>query len=72
MSDVDRPLVIARYSTRALDTLGQRPALLTDVGHGKFRSPTNPVSPNERLESSLGAWVTARRAELSRQSREQK
>ena len=66
LSDVDRPLAVARYSATALDALG-------DVGRGSpmlatasFAPPSNPVSLNERLESGLRAWVTAARAELNR------
>jgi hypothetical protein len=66
LSDVDRPLAIARYSAKALDALG-------DVQHGSpllatasFAPPSNPVSLNERLESALRAWVTAAQAELNR------
>src|SRR5665811_1866838 len=65
MSDVDRPLAIARYSTRALDTLGQRPALLTDVGHGKLRSPTEPgfAEREARVQSWRVGYRATRRAE---------
>ena len=66
LSDVDRPLAVARYSAKALDALG-------DVGRGapmldtaSFAPPPNPVSLNERLESGLRQWVTAARAELNR------
>ena len=66
LSDVDRPLAVARYSATALDMLG-------DVGRGSpmlaaasFAPPSNPVSLNERLESGLRQWVTAARAELNR------
>jgi hypothetical protein len=66
LSDVDRPLAVARYSANALDALG-------DVGRGSpmldtasFAPPPNPVSLNERLESGLRNWVTAARAELNR------
>jgi hypothetical protein len=40
LSDVDRPLAVARYSAVALDSLGDVPARLTDCGHGKRRSFT--------------------------------
>ncbi|MHB8186298.1 MAG: hypothetical protein ACYDDU_09440 [Dermatophilaceae bacterium] len=66
LSDVDRPLAVARYSAKALDALG-------DVGRGSpmldtasFAPPPNPVSLNDRLESGLRAWVTAAQAELNR------
>src|SRR5450756_1705600 len=66
LSDVDRPLAVARYSAKALDALG-------DVGRGapmldtaSFAPPPDPVSLNERLESGLRQWVTAARAQLNR------
>ena len=66
LSDVDRPLAVARYSAKALDALG-------DVGRGSpildtasFAPPPHPVSLNDRLESGLRAWVTAARGELNR------
>ena len=66
LSDIDRPLAVARYSAKALDALG-------DVGRGapmldtaSFAPPPHPVSLNERLESGLRQWVTAARAELNR------
>jgi len=66
LSDVDRPLAVARYSAKALDALG-------DVGRGapmlntaSFALPPHPVSLNERLESGLRQWITAARAELNR------
>jgi hypothetical protein len=59
LSDVDRPLAVARYSAKALDALGDvrrgSPLLAT----ASFAPPSNPVSLNERLESGLRAWVTA-------------
>lgn len=57
--------MIARYSTRALDTLGQRPALLTDVGHGKLRSPIEPgfAEREARVQSWRVRYRATRRAE---------
>ena len=66
LSDVDRPLDVARYSAKALDALG-------DVGRGaamlntaSFAPPPHPVSLNEHLESGLRQWISAARAELNR------
>jgi hypothetical protein len=65
LSDVDRPLAVARYSAKALDALGDvrrgSPLLAT----ASFAPPSNPVSLNERLESGLRAWVTAAQVELN-------
>jgi hypothetical protein len=56
---------VARYSAKALDALGDvrrgSPLLAT----ASFAPPSNPVSLNERLESSLRAWVTAAQVELN-------
>ncbi len=67
LSDVDRPLAVARYAAKALDALGP------GVGRGSpmldtasFAPPPNPVTLNGRLESGLRNWVTAARAELNR------
>jgi len=65
LSDVDRPLAVARYSAKALDALGDvrrgSPLLAT----ASFAPPWNPLSLNERLESGLRAWVTAAQVELN-------
>jgi hypothetical protein len=66
LSDVDRPLAVARYSAKALDALGDvgRRAPMLDTA--SFAPPPHPLSLNERLESGLRQWVTAARAELNR------
>jgi hypothetical protein len=66
LSDVDRPLAIARYSAMALDTLGDVPRRSPMLDTASFAPPPNPLSLNERLESGLRSWVTAARAELNR------
>ena len=66
LSDVDRPLAIARYSAMALDTLGdvRRRSPMLDMA--SFAPPPSPASLNERLESGLRSWVTTARVELNR------
>ena len=66
LSDVDRPLAVARYSATALDMLGDVRRGSPMLAAASFAPPSNPVSLNERLESGLRQWVTAARAELNR------
>ena len=66
LSDVDRPLAIARYSAMALDTLGDVPRRSPMLTTASFAPPPSPMSLNERLESGLRAWATAARDELNR------
>lgn len=66
LSDIDRPLAIARYSATALDMLGDVRRGPPMLAAASFSPPSNPVSLNERLESGLRQWVTAARAELNR------
>jgi len=66
LSDVDRPLAVARYSAKALDALGDVPRGSPLLATASFAPPSNPVSLNERLESGLRAWVTAAQVELNR------
>jgi hypothetical protein len=66
LSDVDRPLAVARYSAKALDALGDVGRSSPMLDTASFAPPPNPVSLNDRLESGLRAWVTAARAELNR------
>jgi hypothetical protein len=66
LSDVDRPLAVARYSAKALDALGDVRRGSPWLATASFAPPSNPVSLNERLESSLRAWVTAAQVELNR------
>ena len=66
LSDIDRPLAVARYSATALDMLGDVRRGSPMLAAASFSPPSNPVSLNERLESGLRQWVTAARAELNR------
>jgi excisionase family DNA binding protein len=66
LSDVDRPLAVARYSAKALDALGDVPRGSPLLATASFAPPSNPVSLNERLESGLRAWVAAAQVELNR------
>ena len=66
LSDVDRPLAVARYSAKALDALGDVGRRAPMLAAASFAPPPHPVSLNERLESGLRQWVTAARAELNR------
>jgi hypothetical protein len=66
LQEADRPLLIARYATRALDTLGDvdRPSGLNQVA--SFSPPARPSGPNEQLEAALRGWATHARSELAR------
>ena len=66
LSDIDRPLAVARYSATALDMLGDVRRGSPMLAAASFSPPSNPVSLNARLESGLRQWVTAARAELNR------
>jgi hypothetical protein len=66
LSDVDRPLSVARYSVTALDTLGEVRRDSPMLATASFAPPLNPMSLNERLESGLRLWVAAAQAELNR------
>ena len=66
LSDVDRPLAVARYSAKALDALGDVARGSPLLATASFAPSSNPVSLNERLESGLRAWVTAAQVELNR------
>ena len=66
LSDVDRPLAVARYSAKALDSLGNVGPGSPMLDTASFAPPHSPVSLNDRLESGLRAWATAARAELNR------
>ena len=66
LSDVDRPLAVARYSAKALDALGDVGRRAPMLDPASFAPPPHPVSLNERLESGLRQWVTSARAELNR------
>ena len=66
LSDVDRPLAVARYSATALDTLGELRRDSPMLAAPSFSPPSNPLTRNERLESGLRFWVAAAQAELNR------
>ena len=66
LSDIDRPLAVARYSATALDMLGDVRRGSPMLAAASFSPASNPLSLNERLESGLRQWVTAARAELNR------
>jgi hypothetical protein len=66
LSDVDRPLAVARYSAEALDTLGNLRPDSPMLAMASFAPTPNPVTCNERLESVLHHWVTVARIELNR------
>jgi hypothetical protein len=66
-ADAARPLAVAQYTERVLDTLAgaiTRPASLDEL-----RTVTphpDPQTLNDRLEAALHTWATAARADLSR------
>jgi hypothetical protein len=66
LPEADRPLLIARYAARALDSLGDvdRPSGLNQVA--SFSPPAHPRGPNEQLEAALRGWATHARSELAR------
>jgi hypothetical protein len=66
LQDANRPLVIAQYAERSLDSLGDvdRPSALTQVP--SFAPPVSPRGPNEQLEAALREWATRARMELAR------
>jgi hypothetical protein len=66
LQEADRPLLIARYAARALDTLGDvdRRSGLNQVA--SFAPPSRPRGPNEQLEAALRGWATHARSELTR------
>jgi hypothetical protein len=66
LSDVDRPLAVARYCAAALDTLGNLRPGSPMLATASFAPSPNPVTCNERLETGLRQWVTAARTELNR------
>jgi hypothetical protein len=66
LSDVDRPLTVARYCATALDTLGNLRPGSPMLATASFAPTQNPVTCNERLESGLHHWVAAARIELNR------
>ena len=66
LSDVDRPLAVARYSAAALDSMGDVRRGSPMLATASFAPSPSPVSLNERLESALRSWVAAARVELNR------
>jgi hypothetical protein len=66
LPEADRPLLIARYATHALDALGDlnRPSGLNAVA--SFAVPSPPHGPNEELETALRSWAGHARIELAR------
>jgi len=66
LQEADRPLLIARYAARALDSLGDvdRPSGLTQVA--SFSPPARARGSNEELEAALRGWDTHARSELAR------
>jgi len=66
LSDVDRPLAVARYSAAALDSMGDVRRGSPMLATASFAPSPSSVSLNERLESALRSWVAAARVELTR------
>jgi excisionase family DNA binding protein len=66
LPEADRPLLIAQYANRALDTLGDidRPSDLNQVA--SFAPPSQPHGPNEELETALRTWASHATTELAR------
>lgn len=65
IGDADRPLAIAQYATRAVDTLAAQ-SHYPQLWAATSSSPTAcPVTVNDRLETALRQWHVAATAHLS-------
>lgn len=64
IAEADRPLAVAQYATRAVDTLEARTHYPQLWAITSSTSPAPPVSANDRLEAALRQWNAASLAHL--------
>ena len=64
IGDAYRPLIVAQYATRAVDSLAARSNYPQLWAMTSSSPPPQPRTPNDRLESSLRQWNAAATAHL--------